>query len=230
MLRARIAAAGLLAALTAAAPAAAQTDETAAGAAETSDPFVESCMEDLRQLSDELGREGRTLGGRHMRSLFDAASVFANNGMEEACRATIEGIRTYAEKLRDERGGAQDAAAPGGYLENAQPISGDVTAAGRFMDDIVLSAEGDRLGTVDDVISRQGTQYLLVGGDGFLDLDETYRPIELDRFRRLDPDTLVLPMDERAFEQAPSYELGALDLGEWASDVEVWWDANVETE
>jgi hypothetical protein len=202
-------------------------DGTAEAGAESG--IAQDCMVELRRLNDLYARHTTTLGGRHMRSLFEAARVFASNGQREHCMAVVDGMRIYAEEI-GARGDLQGPDALRDAAENAVPIADTDNVSGRrFFDDVVVSPAGEMLGEIEDIVSRQGTHYLVVGSGGFLDVGQDYRPVRLERFSRIDETVLLLEVAEDVFDEAPAFEIERLelDIDAWGERVDAWWRENV---
>ncbi len=194
---------------------------------------AEECMTRLQDLDRAYTSEGMTLGGRDLRTLFNAANVFANNGQKEACMAVVDGMETYAEQVRSEGQGMQDIDDWKQATNDARPLDDDSGfTATQYMDDSVVSPEGVVLGEIEDVVTTGEERYLVVGSGGFLGVGENHRPVELERFRKLDDSRLILPVSEESFEQAPAFDLESIggQIQAWSNDVEDWWEKNVSDE
>ncbi|MEX2630304.1 MAG: PRC-barrel domain-containing protein [Tistlia sp.] len=204
-----------------------------AGAGERAQ-VAEACMEELNEAERSMGEEGRVVPGRHLRTLHEAATIFAQAGMEDACESVVEGIREYGEQ-RAEAGamGDEERAEYRDRVQNAKPLS-EVDSryrVGSLIGDSVVGIDGETIGDVDDVmISSDGSaRYVLIGTGGFLGIGEEYTPVDTSQLRVVDEDTLVLSIEAETFEQAPRVERDRIDtdLETWANDVEVWWAEHV---
>lgn len=91
----------------------------------------------------------------------------------------------------------------------------------------------ERLGDVEDVIlgAEGGINYVLVSRGGFLGMGGDLVPVRWQDLRiTIEPnrDTLVLPVDETAFEQAPGVEDAGQVYGrDWQQRVETFWDQRI---
>lgn len=195
---------------------------------------AEACMEELNEAERELDEDGRGVPGRELRTLHEAATIFAQAGMDDACDSVVEGIRDYGEQRAE--GEARDEEAQAAYAErmrNAKPLSETSSRyrAGSLIGDTVVGRTGETIGEVDDVmISADGkARHVLVGTGGFLGMGKDYVPIEMDRLSVVDDDTLALPVEAEVFEEAPRVERDGIDAGieSWSREVETWWREHV---
>lgn len=208
--------------LTAAVPAfAAAPKDAAAGA----------CSDELSKLDREIGDSRLGASNRDLRTLHQAAMIFARNGQAEACETVADGIRRYLRSDGTARVGAT--ADFRQRLEAARPLA-EMQGTIRMSDLIgadVVSTTGEKLGDVDDVVMSPGgdTRYLLVGTGGFLELGEKYVPVRTDEVRVIDRDTLVLDVQETAFKTAPRFDMDTIEskTQQWSNDIADWWRANV---
>lgn len=199
------------------------------GVAMDANRVAEACLAEL-----DRADEGRALSGSDLRTLYQAATIFARAGMEEACESVVEGIRDYGEQRAEAEEMDDDERAA--YVErvrSAEPLGevGHRYRAGALIGDEVVDLEGERVGDVDDVIiSADGkARYVLLGTGGFLGMGEEYVPVDMGRLRFVDEDTLALAVDAETFEDAPRVETDRIDeeINAWANDVETWWAEHI---
>lgn len=193
---------------------------------------MQTCSQELTRVNEEIGMSQSGARSREIRTLHEAAMIFGRNGQTEACRQVTEGLQKYMKTA---------AAAPAGrtepgfqkQVENARPLDemeGTIRASELIGADVV-STKGETLGDVDDVVMSptDDTRYLLVGSGGFLELGEKYVPVKSSEIRVIDRDTLVLDVEETAFQDAPRFDMDTIEskTKEWTNDVAAWWKENV---
>jgi sporulation protein YlmC with PRC-barrel domain len=210
------------------------TSAGTAGAQVGGEEVAEACMEDLNQAERDLGEDARSVPGRQLRTLYEAATIFARAGMDEACESVVDGIREYGEERAErEARSEEEQAAYAERMRNARPLSeaNSRYRAGSLIGDTVVGRGGDTIGEVDDVmISADGkARYVLVGTGGFLGMGKDYVPIEMDRLSVVDEDTLALPVEAEILDEAPRVERDGIDeeMQSWAREVETWWGEHV---
>lgn len=193
-----------------------------------------ACMEDLKEVEQQLNRQGQVVAGRQLRTLHQAATIFAEAGLGEACGAVVEGIGAYGEQVAGTGDmSEEERAAYVAGLKDATPLAevGSRYRAGSLIGDEIVGSGGDTIGDVDDVmISADGSaRFVLIGTGGLFGIGEEYVPVETTRLRVVDADTLALDVDAEAFERAPRVETERVDqeIERWAGEVQAWWNENV---
>jgi len=216
---------------------------TGAGAAENADEqsqgkqdsgqVVQSCVDRLSEMNEKYRGQSEGLSQREMRNLFNAASILANNGQRDACMAVIEGIAAVASASGEPaEGDSQERAADRDVKQafaTAEPIGKtQAFATQAYLDNTVVGPSGEVLADVEEIVSTESATYLVLGSGGFLDIGDEHRPVRMDRFVRIDEDTLGLRMTEDKFESAPTFKQAEIATGEtgWVQQVESWWQSN----
>lgn len=209
------------------------TGEAVTGEAMSRD-VAEACMERLNEVEQELNRQGRVVAGRQLRALHQAATIFAEAGLAEACEGVVEGIRAYGARQAGADGMTeQERAAYVSRLQDATPLAevGSRYRAGSLIGDEVVGMDGDVIGEVEDVmLSAEGSAgFVLIGTGGLFGIGEDYVPVETGRLRVVDRDTLALGVNADVFEQAPRIDTEQIDeeVERWAGQVQAWWREKV---
>ncbi len=215
------------------------SEATAINETAANDPgrIESACLDRLDEAERSMNDAGQVVGGRELRTLRDAAMIFARADLEEACEEVVEGIEEYgearAEAARTGSMSDEERAAYAERVQQAAPLSEARGGhrAGNLIGDEIVSLSGERIGDVDDVmIAAEGeARYVLVGTGGLFGIGEDYVPVEISRLRVIDEDTLALPVEAEVFEGAPRVEADDIEqqLESWGHDVETWWTEQV---
>jgi sporulation protein YlmC with PRC-barrel domain len=177
-----------------------------------------------------------------IRSLRDAAYVYARDGDEESCQLVLNSMRRAFEQHQELAGpGADDsslrAAWRRAHLANAQPT---IEMSRLMRADIVIGAdirnsEDERLGEIEDVVidpAKSGIAYVLVSRGGFLGLGEKLVAVRWKDLRVTeDHELYVLDVGTSAFDEAPAVDRAMFektaDLS-WREELDRFWEENLE--
>ncbi len=142
--------------------------------------------------------------GYEVRALVAAANILAQHGQQQACEAILATTRTvyqtYATQMHERGVGMADG--PNWrrqQIANAQPVAGQTTLfrSDQLLDTDVLSAQGESLGTVHDIVMSTHSgkiAYLVIGRGGLFGIDEKFVPVPWTDFKAT-PGVSVLELD-----------------------------------
>jgi len=210
------------------------------------------CLEDLQEFDEELERLGFGVlppGGygasesaagyyawgvegtprQKMRSLRDAAYVYARSGEEQSCQMVLESMRAVYEKHQKLIGTEADdpsvrTAWRGAHLSNAKPVAemGHLMRADILIGSEIRNLKDEKLGEVTDIVlnpEQRGVRYLLASRGGFLGFGEKLVAVRWSDLRVTeDREIYVLDVSEKAFENAP-----AVDQRNFAKTADAAW-------
>lgn len=131
--------------------------------------------------------------GYEIRTLIGSASILADKGEGEACRAVLGAARTlYGRYAADLREGKLPRADLGGWkqhqLASAEPVAASERAfrSDQLIGTDVLTPKGEDLGSVSDLVTSPKTgkiSYLVVGRGGIFGIGEKFVPVPWDSFK-----------------------------------------------
>ena len=179
-----------------------------------------------------------------IRALMDAALVLAMNGNEEGCQAVTAEMRDLYEQRRQQIAEGEPIPADevtawrSQWLQTAVPVSemeGSINLD-QIIGADVRSMQDEDLGDVEDVVlgAEGGIEYALVSRGGFLGMGDEMIPVRWQDLRVTPApysDTLVLPVQEAALENAPSVDgdvSEAVTSEEWRQQVDSYWDQAID--
>lgn len=186
---------------------------------------LQACRNELQDLmswatSDQY--KNPLLPRRDLRTLRDAALVFARAGDGDGCHEINEQLRGLLKKQEEQRQ----------QVQRQQRLQSAVTLA-KFPKSLrasnmigadVVNSHGQALGTIEDIVlGADGQRYVLVQHGGFLGFGENLTPIGMERVRVTgDGDTFVADIDEQIFSQAPTVTNAAIPPEDWRR-IDEWW-------
>lgn len=207
--------------------------------------YAAGCEDDLAELNQRISaneQNYRVVAGTGMsgdiRTLRDAARIFARNGQEEACQEVVASIRQMLDTRQQEMTTSQQMVDRDTWLQaeverikGAMPVSEmkqPLRAAELIGADVRNDSNND-LGEVEDVVFEPTSgriQYAIVSHGGFLGMGEEQLAVPWEQFRITsegDEPVLVLSMSEETLEKAPSFERGSwsdVDTEQWRQENE----------
>jgi hypothetical protein len=179
-----------------------------------------------------------------IRALMDAALVLARNGNEDGCQTVVAEMRELYEQRRQQIAEGEPIPAEevtawrAQWLQAAVPVSemeGSINLD-QIIGSDVRSMQDEDLGDVEDIVlgADGGIEYVLVSHGGFLGMGGELVPVRWQDLRITpDPyrDTLVLPVQEAALENAPSVDgdvSEAVTSEEWRQQIDSYWEQAVD--
>lgn len=189
----------------------------------------QSCPAALKALEEDLGGRTGPLSPEELRTLLSSGKILAEQGRDEACFALAGEIQAMLARTARDSGDASERAASQMVrtpLAGAEKLSaGGATEIAGFLGTPVMGLGGQILGTIEDAIVGDNRAYLIVGSDGLVAIEDTFRPVPLTHFYRLDEDTLALKLDKTRFQTAPTLREADVEAGpvSWGAIVTDWW-------
>lgn len=180
--------------------------------------------------------------GYEIRMLIGSASVLAERGESEACRAVLGAARNlYGRYAADMREGKYPRADVVGWkqrqLAGAKPV---MTSERAFRSDQligtdVLTTKGEDLGSVSDLVMSPKTgkiSYLVIGRGGIFGIGEKYVPVPWDRFKATAGlSMLVLDTSKSTIDAAPQVRSDAFsphgDFASQSEKIDAYWKGKV---
>lgn len=175
-----------------------------------------------------------------MQTLLRAGYIMALQGEDQGCQAVVQTAQDIGDRYQQafETGEVDREALQtwrGEYLATAVPVSeaDEPMTVEEIIGSDVRNPRDEDLGDVDDVVlwPEGGIQYVLVARGGFLGIGEERIPVRWEDLR-ITPspyrDTLVLDVEEQAFESAPRVQ--SADRSSLATDeaqrqtIDSYWD------
>jgi len=202
--------------------------------------YADGCdtrIQDLnKKFSAEEGNGRVVVGGisNQVRELRDAALIFRQNGMEDACEEVVEGINDLIEKRREMHAANDKSmdrdtwfASEVKRLKTATPVS-DRSSAYRAAEVIgadLRNSKNQDLGEIEDaVLDPNGNiKYAIIAHGGFLGLGEEQIAVPWEKLKVTSDDgdmVFVMDISEEALEKAPNFKRGEwkkIDNTEWRS-------------
>jgi sporulation protein YlmC with PRC-barrel domain len=192
------------------------------------------------------GSDGSIYGGRYpsarpgyeIRMLIGSASILAESGESEACRAVLGAARNlygrYAADLRDGKVPTADVAGWKRHqLASAKPVATSERAyrSDQLIGTDVLTAKGEDIGSVTDLVTSPKTgriSYLVVGRGGVFGIGEKYVPVPWDGFKATPGlGMLVLDTTKAVIDAAPRVQRNTFaphgDFVSQSAKVDAYW-------
>ena len=155
---------------------------------------------------------------REYRQLRQAATIFQENGQEEACMQVVDGMEQMLDAHRADYTEADYAAWSEQEIErikSASPVS--TYAKSIHVDDVVGSElrnmNNEKLGTIDKVVLEPGRStrinYVVVTHDGFLGMGEEQSAVPWDHLKVTTDEgdkVYVVDASKESFESAPRFQ------------------------
>lgn len=174
---------------------------------------LEEHRDQARYYPDEMRRD--------LRQLRDSAELLLETDREDLCNEVVDAMQETMEERNDEVQAAQKQA----RLENAAPVSEvtDVLRASSIQGSIVRSADGEELGTIEDVVvtpSSGEIAYVALSYGGFLGMGEKLIAVPWDALRLTEGSVFVLGVQQEALDK-----LEGFDEDEWPAEANEGWRA-----
>ena len=180
--------------------------------------------------------------GYEIRVLVGSASILAERGESEACRAVLGAARNlYGRYAADLREGKVPRADLGGWkrhqLDSAEPVAASDRAyrSDQLIGTDVLTPKGEGLGSVSDLVISPKTgkiSYLVVGRGGIFGIGENYVPVPWESFKATSGlGMLVLDTTESAIDAAPRVRRNEFaphgDFASQSEKIDAYWKEKV---
>lgn len=223
---------------------------------------AEQCLKDLQSFDDELTRTGfgtlqpdgygtsEPAGGYYiwgvegtprqkMRTLRDAAYIYAWSDDEQSCQMVLGSMRAVYEEHQNLVGTEADdphvrTAWRRAHLERAKPITemGHVMRADILIGSEIRNLKDEKLGEVDDIVlnpEQRGILYVLATRGGFLGFGEKLVAIRWSDLRATeDHELYVLDVPAEAFDDAPAVDgrtFATTADAAWQRTLGEYWDS-----
>jgi sporulation protein YlmC with PRC-barrel domain len=188
------------------------------------------------------GRYSTARPGYEIRMLVGSASVLAERGESEACRAVLGAARNlYGRYAADLREGKVPRADLGGWkrqqLASAKPFAASERAfrSDQLIGTDVLTPKGEDLGSISDLVTSPKTgkiSYLVVGRGGVFGIGEKYVPVPWDSFQATSGlGMLVLNTTKGAIDAAPQVRRNEFaphgDFVSQSAKIDAYWKGKV---
>lgn len=189
-----------------------------------------------------VGRYSSARPGYEIRMLVGSASILAERGESEACRAVLVAARNlygrYAADLREGKVARADSVGwKRRQLASAKPVT--AIERGYRSDQLigteVLTSKGEDLGSVSDLVTSPKTgkiSYLVVGRGGIFGIGEKYVPVPWDSFKATAGlGMLVLDTTKGAIDAAPQVRRNEFsphgDFVSQSAKIDAYWKGKV---
>jgi sporulation protein YlmC with PRC-barrel domain len=188
------------------------------------------------------GRYSSARPGYEIRMLVGSASILAERGESEACRAVLGAARNlYGRYAADLREGKAPRADLGGWkrqqLASAKPVAASERAfrSDQLIGTDVLTSKGEDLGSVSDLVTSPKTgkiSYLVVGRGGIFGIGEKFVPVPWHSFKATPGlGMLVLDTTKGAIDAAPQVRRNEFaphgDFASQSAKVDAYWKGKV---
>jgi sporulation protein YlmC with PRC-barrel domain len=188
------------------------------------------------------GRYSSARPGYEIRMLVGSASILAERGESEACRAVLGAARNlYGRYATDFRDGKVPRADLVGWkrqqLASAKPVAASERGyrSDQLIGTDVLTPKGDALGSVSDLVTSPKTgkiSYLVVGRGGIFGIGEKYVPVPWESFKATAGlGMLVLDTTKGAIDAAPQVQRNEFsphgDFVSQSAKVDAYWKGKV---
>lgn len=182
--------------------------------------------------------------GYEVRMLLGSASILADRGESEACRAVLASARNlYARYAADLREGKVSTVDSVGWkrqqLASAKPVAASESAyrSDQLIGTDVLTPKGEDLGSVSDLVTSPKTgkiSYLIVGRGGIFGIGETYVPVPWENFKATPGlSMLVLDTTKSAIDAAPRVKRNEFsphgDFVSQSEKIEAYWKGTIRS-
>lgn len=191
-------------------------------------PAYADCEKEMMKVSGELQKDKRIAEGYatgvistgDVRRLRAAAMIFKQAGLEARCQDVVAGMKELATRTVDEHDKRRKAEGKKADIEarrkkvrearladlkSAEPISSASMSIEELLGSSVRNLEDKTIGSVDDVVFRDGKiESVIIAHGGFLGIGTEHYKVEWSRLKvTRDGDTVVLPVSENDLEAMP---------------------------
>ncbi len=190
------------------------------------------------------GRYSSARPGYEIRTLLGSASILAERGESEACRAVLGAARNlYGRYAADLREGKVPRADLGQWkrqqLASAKPVAASEHGyrSDQLIGTDVLTSKGEDLGSVSDLVTSPKTgkiSYLVVGRGGIFGIGEKYVPVPWDSFKATPGlGMLVLDTTKGVIDAAPKVQRNEFsphgDFVSQSAKIDAYWKGKVRS-